>query len=60
MPRVVRTSSGTVDWNSSSRGYVSSTCISDLPSWLVGDTPMWSTTRCTLWRSRGISRGLVL
>ncbi len=60
MPRQVRSSSGTLDWNSSSRGWPSSTWISALPSWLTDDTPIWSITRCTLWRSSGISRGLVL
>ncbi len=60
MPRIVRTSSGTLAWNSSSRGCVSSTCISALPSWLTAETPKRSITRCTLCRSSGISRGLVL
>ena len=60
MPRTMRTRSDTVAWNSSSRGNVSSACTSALWSWLEGFRPKWSTTRCTLWRSTGISPGLPL
>ncbi len=39
MPRTMRTRSGTVAWNSSSRGNVSSACTSALWSWLAGIQP---------------------
>ena len=57
-PRAKATSSASVDWNSSSRGQVSSTAITDLPSWLEASSPKCAITASTLRRSSGMSWGL--
>ena len=54
---VVRNSSSSLDWNSSSRGRVSRMWRSALPLWLVGFRPDMRITYS--WRSRtsGMSHG---
>ena len=60
MPSAISSSSSSVIWNSSSRGYVSRISISALWSWLPGSSPERSSTLCTFRRSSGISHGLAL
>ena len=54
MPAVISASSSTSRRNSSSRGYVSSTCASVRASWLAGAKPDRFITWATLRRSSGM------